>query len=88
MPIFQLPAQKRFADRGDRALGAEVRLGKTYYGMIDKLRKKRTKGRIKALEKLAEKNPDSPYGKAAAAAAVALVANENAKPRDAGSYLK
>jgi len=78
----------RFADRKDRELNAEVRLGKVYYGLIDKLRKKRTKGRLKSLQKFADKNPDSVYGKAAATAAAALQADEAAKPRSAGSYLK
>ena len=76
-----------FADRSNRALSGEVRLGKTYYGLIDKLRKKRTKGRLKALQKFADKNPDSVYGKAAAAAYEALSADEAATPRPPGSYL-
>lgn len=79
---------KRFADTADRTLRDELRLGRTYYDLIDKLRKKRTKGRLRSLQKFAEKNPASVYGQAAAAAAAALAPNEAALARDGGSYLK
>ena len=82
------PELERFADLSDRALRTEIRLGATYYGIIDKLRKRRTKGRLKSLKKLAEKNPDSVYGKAAAAAVAALEGNPEARARDGGSYLR
>ncbi len=79
---------ERFADRSDRTLREQVRVGKTYYGLIDKLRKKRTKGRLKALEKFATKHADSVYGKAAGVAFEQLSADEAARARDGGSYLK
>jgi alpha-galactosidase len=82
------PEAERFANTADRALRSELSLGRTYYGLIKNLRKKRTKGRLKSLQKFAQKNPESVYGKAAAAAATALAGNETAKPRNGGSYLK
>ncbi|MGK0303817.1 MAG: hypothetical protein ACI89X_004717, partial [Planctomycetota bacterium] len=42
------PEAKRFANTADRVLRDEMRLGRTYYGLIDKLRKKRTKGRLQS----------------------------------------
>ncbi|MAG58115.1 MAG: hypothetical protein CMJ83_17660 [Planctomycetes bacterium] len=82
------PEAARFADRKDRKLREEVRLGKTYYDMMTKLRKRRTKTRMKALKRFATKNPDSVYGKAAAAAVATLAADAKARARDGGSYLK